>query len=473
MKSDKKRKELRQPVAQIQEALAPEERFKKFKETETLELKKSTSKLKEGIISIVSILNKHQRGELYFGVRNDGLIVGQDVGEKTIRDVSKAISDHIEPKLFPEITEKSLEGKNCILIKFEGSEIPYFAYGRAYIRVGDEDRQMSAKELEKLFSEKNKTLWERGFSDKKSEDVNKDILKDFVARANKAKRIDFKFGGVESTLKKLNLIEGNRILKAAEVLFCDNNPLEVQAAVFAGTDKLTFLDIKQFKGNLFNLLEHSESYIKEHIDWRAILEDRTREEIPEIPVRAITEAVVNSLCHRDYTNPKGNEIAIFKNRIEIYNPGQFPEGYEPEDFIKGEEKSILRNPLIANTMYLSKDIEKWASGLKRIHDACKEENVRVEFKKLKSGFVIVFYRGGPTVIPQVTPQVTPQDILTGLESKVLGEIIKDPRISRNQISKKLGIGPDTVKEYLGKLKKKGILERKGKTSGGYWKIIGK
>jgi len=60
-----------------------------------------------------------------------------------------------------------------------------------------------------------------------------------------------------------------------------------------------------------------------------------------------------------------------------------------------------------------------------------------------------------------------------LESKVLGEIIKDPRISRNQISKKLGIGPDTVKEYLGKLKKKGILERKGKTSGGYWKIIGK
>ena len=50
-------------------------------------------------------------------------------------------------------------------------------------------------------------------------------------------------------------------------------------------------------------------------------------------MRAFTEALVNSLCHRDYANLKGNEIAIFKDRAEIYNPGQFLEGFEPEDFI--------------------------------------------------------------------------------------------------------------------------------------------
>ncbi len=42
------------------------------RETETLEFKKSTGELKEGIISIGAILNKHQKGELYFGVRPDG-----------------------------------------------------------------------------------------------------------------------------------------------------------------------------------------------------------------------------------------------------------------------------------------------------------------------------------------------------------------------------------------------------------------
>ena len=63
-----------------------------FRETEQLELKKSTSLLKEGIVSMVSILNKHQKGELYFGIKNDGEVVGQTVTEKTIRD--KGVGDN-------------------------------------------------------------------------------------------------------------------------------------------------------------------------------------------------------------------------------------------------------------------------------------------------------------------------------------------------------------------------------------------
>lgn len=79
-------------------------------------------------------------------------------------------------------------------------------------------------------------------------------------------------------------------------------------------------------------------------------------------------------------------------RIEIFNPGEFPEGYKPEDFIEGKEGAMPRNPLIANTLYLSKDIEKWGSGFKRITDECKSANIRVEFKIKKSGFTVIFYR---------------------------------------------------------------------------------
>ncbi|HEN20457.1 MAG TPA: transcriptional regulator, partial [Desulfobacteraceae bacterium] len=121
--------------------------------------------------------------------------------------------------------------------------------------------------------------------------------------------------------------------------------------------------------------------------WRAELKGGPRKEIPEIPVEAIREAIGNSLCHREYTNPKGNEVAIFKDRIEIYNPGQFPDEIEPEDFIKGRGHSILRNPLIAETMFRSEDIEKWASGIKRIYDECTVAGVKVEFKRVKTGFV--------------------------------------------------------------------------------------
>lgn len=55
----------------------------RFKESEKKELKKSTSELKEAVISIAAILNKHKKGELYFGINNDGTIIGQTITGKT------------------------------------------------------------------------------------------------------------------------------------------------------------------------------------------------------------------------------------------------------------------------------------------------------------------------------------------------------------------------------------------------------
>ena len=438
-----------------------------MKESELLELKTSTSELKEAIISIVAILNKHQKGELYFGVKNDGTVVGQTVTENTIRQISQTISDNVEPKIFPKITEVTLEGKKCVQVEFAGEYVPYYAFGRAYVRVGDEDKKISSQELEKLILKKNKILWEEEISEKNLKDVNEETLRDFVERANVAKRIDFRFTNAKAVLNKLGLLKEGKLLKAAEVLFCDENQQEVQAAVFAGTDKLTFLDIRQFKGNIFQLLQQSESYIKEHINWRAELKERVRKEIPEIPVRAITEALVNSLCHRDYENRKGNEVAIFKDRVEIYNPGLFPEGYDPRDFFIGTERSILRNPLIANTLYLSKDIERWGSGIKRIHDACKEEKVKVEFKKLKSGFLVVFNRkeeGPKGVLKEVLKDLTEN------QKKILQSIEKNPKITSEELAAIVGISSRKIRENIRKLKDEGLIRRIGGRKEGYWEV---
>ena len=51
-----------------------------YKESETLELKKSTSELKEAIIAISAMLNKHGRGEVIFGIEDNGKVVGQGIG---------------------------------------------------------------------------------------------------------------------------------------------------------------------------------------------------------------------------------------------------------------------------------------------------------------------------------------------------------------------------------------------------------
>lgn len=83
-------------------------------ETELIEFKKSTGELKEGIISLASMLNKNGRGVLYFGVRNDGDIVGQQIGDRTMREISQGIANAIKPQVIPTIIIELCEDKNII-----------------------------------------------------------------------------------------------------------------------------------------------------------------------------------------------------------------------------------------------------------------------------------------------------------------------------------------------------------------------
>ncbi|MBI2647449.1 transcriptional regulator, partial [Candidatus Woesearchaeota archaeon] len=76
--------------------------------------------------------------------------------------------------------------------------------------------------------------WEANISDKKIEDINKGALRKFIQRANEVKRIDFKFTTVKDVLARLHLAKDGKLLRAAEILFCDDNIAEIQAAVFAG-----------------------------------------------------------------------------------------------------------------------------------------------------------------------------------------------------------------------------------------------
>jgi hypothetical protein len=72
-------------------------------ESEIMEFKKSTSELKEAVIDICAMLNKHGKGELYFGIKNNGEVCGQLTGFATIRDVSRSITENIRPVVYPEI----------------------------------------------------------------------------------------------------------------------------------------------------------------------------------------------------------------------------------------------------------------------------------------------------------------------------------------------------------------------------------
>lgn len=97
------------------------------KESEALEFEKTTSELKEAMISISSILNKHGVGTLYFGVKTNGDVVGQDVSESSLRDVSRVVYESIKPQIYPVIQEEILDDHHVIKVEFYGEDYPYSA----------------------------------------------------------------------------------------------------------------------------------------------------------------------------------------------------------------------------------------------------------------------------------------------------------------------------------------------------------
>ena len=93
------------------------------KESELVEFKKSTGELNEGIVSIVSMLNKHGKGTLYFGVKNNGDAIGQMISDNTLRDISRKIYEDINPKIYPSIHEmENMPG--VIEVDFIGHDKP-------------------------------------------------------------------------------------------------------------------------------------------------------------------------------------------------------------------------------------------------------------------------------------------------------------------------------------------------------------
>ena len=444
----------------------------KFTESEIVELKTSTSELKEAIISLGAMLNKHGKGTVYFGIGDNGAVLGQQIGKSTIKDVSKAISDWIEPKVYPDIQAKKIQGKDCIVVSASGHDVVYSARGRYYLRMGEEDKKLSVDELRHLVEKKNNYAysWGAELSDFSLSKVSVATVKKFVEKGRKAGRIEYAYDSAHNVLNKIHLLKGKRLLNAGRALFCEDSGVEVQAAVFAGKDKTTFVDIQSFRGPLFDLIERCEVYTKEHINWRADLSGSTRVEIPEVPVRAMKEAIINSLCHRDFYNPKTNEIAIYRDRIEIYNPGQFPFDHDPDEFIAGHGKSYPRNPLIAEAFYLAKDIERWGSGLRRIKEECDAAGVKVAFEKVSTGFQVTFYRPEAKIAPQKVGKG--EGVSEGVNEgvKLLVEYIRmNPGQRVPSISKAISIAPKTLERWLKKLKNDGRIIFKGSAkTGGYW-----
>ncbi len=133
-------------------------------ESTTLEFKRTTGELREGLATICAFLNT-TGGHVLFGVNRKGVIEGQLVSEQTLHEIAAAFN-RFEPPISVKIERVDVAGEREVLVlRVESNRegIPFTFDGRAYERVRNTTRKMSQEQYETLLFERAhaRRRWEK------------------------------------------------------------------------------------------------------------------------------------------------------------------------------------------------------------------------------------------------------------------------------------------------------------------------
>jgi len=372
-------------------------------ESENMEWKPSLSQINE-IVETVSALSNKKGGRIVIGVSGSGKILGVKIGKDTIERLTNKIVGNTDPKVYPRISIEKIEGKKIILIEVkESADKLVLAFGRPFKRVGKSTVRMSKAEYERLILEEHK---ERLQFDKQIckratlKDLDKEKMRWFLRTAREERNydVDPKISTKEA-LEKLNLLQNKKLLNTAVLLFGKNPQrfflqAKIRCARFKGTEGLDFIDMKILEGTLPQLRERAMKSIMEHIKHGVFFDANRRYDKWEYPLRALEEVLTNALAHRDYFSNAEIQLSIYDDRIEVWNPGELPSPLTPRD-LKRKHKSIPRNKLLADKLFLIKYIEQWGTGTNRVMEEMKENGLpEPEFHNLSGGFEVTLIGPG-------------------------------------------------------------------------------
>ncbi|MCP4757294.1 MAG: hypothetical protein GY866_41050 [Proteobacteria bacterium] len=190
-------------------------------ESESVEFKKTTALLREGIETVCAFAN-HRGGYLLFGVDDEGGIIGQQVSDDTLKNIANAIKLNTDPKLFPTIQKIEIENRTCVLVTVEESPLkPHLAYGRPYIRVGPSNQKLDRERYEYILQQRANGY---GFDHQVQpgstiDDIDTEAVYQFLETANSVRNLNENMLlPVEVILEKLELGNDRGITRAALLL---------------------------------------------------------------------------------------------------------------------------------------------------------------------------------------------------------------------------------------------------------------
>jgi predicted HTH transcriptional regulator len=171
-----------------------------------------------------------------------------------------------------------------------------------------------------------------------------------------------------------------------------------------------YIDRWIIQGTIPELIDEAETFLNRYIPIGAKIEGWKRLDLPDYPIEALREAIVNAVVHRDYSR-EGESIRVFyySNRVEIHSPGLLLPGITIEQMERGEVMSKLRNPVLGN---LLRDVpgymERIGSGIRLMLAETRRMGLpHPQFREI-SEFIVTF-RKAPSVETAAPISVVPRE----------------------------------------------------------------
>ena len=458
-------------------------------ESQHVEFKKSTAQIKPAFNTVCAFLNG-TGGIIIFGAKDNGEFIGQQVTDKTKLEIAHEIKK-IEPN--EQITVNYLpvtDNLQVIVLEVpQGKHIPYAYNARPYERTESSTSLMTQHRYEQLIVQRaylNHNWVEFLTNEYNIDDLDYDEIRNTVAEGIKYNRISPETTNysIEQILTNFDLIQNNVLTNAAVVLFCKKTKkifsrCEIKMARFRGADKLGgFIDNQWEQGNAFHLIQLAHHFANRHLPIASFFEPGKLERIdqPAVPQLALREALINAFCHRNYNERSASpHLAIYDDRLEIWNPGSLPSGITLEQ-LKKPHHSFQRNELIANVFYKRGWIEKWGTGTTRMVEYCKSNTTpEPEFSEEFYGFSVVFpFKDVMHTTPVTTPfHSTVQDQLSQRQKEIVSILETGGTMSLKEIFNKLDNPPAerTFREDMTTLKRLKIINSSGLSRATKWQLI--
>lgn len=441
-------------------------------EGQTTEVKAAHGGCPEKLYDTISAFSNQNRGGTFvFGL--DEKSGFSKVGVYDAQDLQKKVMEYCEqmtPVVRPVFTVYDEEGMVFVAAEIPPADIaerPCYktAKGRlqgSYIRVGDADKPMTEYEIysyeafRKKYRDDIRAVEDVSFRSLDTAKVDAYLALKHRERPNLAVLPD------EQQYELTGVMRNGKITITALLLFglypqafypqlsiiATSVPGKEMGALDSNGNR--FLDSKRIEGTLPDMLDGAIAFVRTNMRTATKIDPKTgeRTDVPQYPILAVREAVLNALVHRDYsfhTEGMPIQLVMYSDRMEITNPGGLYGRLTVDQL--GQAQPDTRNPVLVTAMETLGKTENRYSGIPTIRHAMKERSLPAPlFIDAHGTFKVILYNKSEE-LPM--PQTVVKQEADLPDEKGLLEFCRTPR-SRSEIVDYLAIASKqyALRRYL-------------------------